>query len=118
MVNIPYKPASYFHGCAPIARPLVCPGPSVTQGRLRRVAKEVEVLYSGMQSAPKSDALRRNLGRSFLAHLVCKSGLFGALSLQHQAEAFIAADECGKQITCLQACLLFGSNHLSSMLES
>lgn len=61
--------------------------------------------YSAMQSAPKSDALRRNLGRSLLAHLVCKSCMFEALSLQHQAEAFIAADECGKQICCLQASL-------------
>lgn len=59
--------------------------------------------YSAMQAAPKSEALRRNLGRSLLAHLVCKGMLFEALAWQHQAEAFIAADECGKQVACLQA---------------
>ena len=61
------------------------------------------MLYSTMESAPKSEALRRNLGRSLLAHLQCKGLMFEALCLQHQAHAFIATDECGKQIACLQA---------------
>ena len=36
------------------------------------------------------------------AHLTAKAQLFAAIVLRHQAESFIAADECGSQIACLQ----------------
>ena len=36
------------------------------------------------------------------AHIGVKAGLYGALTRLHQADVFIADDECGEQIACLQ----------------
>ena len=62
--------------------------------------------YTKMVMAPLSDALRRNLGRPMEVHLAAKGHMFEALSLRHQADGFIAEDECGKQIACLQVSML------------
>jgi len=43
--------------------------------------------------------------RVMQAHLAAKAHQFGAIVLRHQAESFIAADECGSQIACLQVYL-------------
>lgn len=79
---------------------------AVTGGKLpsnlARIAKHGAVLYSSAQSAPESDALKRKLGRVMLSHLQCKVSLMEVLSLQHQGDVSIAADECGTQISFLQ----------------
>ena len=49
------------------------------------------------------DRLRQHLG-DMQAHLTAKTHQYAAIVLRHQAESFIAADECGSQIACLQVC--------------
>ena len=50
------------------------------------------------------------------AHLAAKAHQFGAIVLRHQAESFIAADECGSQIACLQ--VKFGMHIIANCLTA
>lgn len=68
----------------------------------RRISREVAVKYAQVVAAPLSDSLRRSLGKPWAAHIASKAALFEALTRQHQADVFIADDECGQQIACLQ----------------
>lgn len=60
------------------------------------------VFYAEVAAAQLPDGLRRSLGKSWAAHVKTKAALFDALTRQHQAEVFIADDECGSQIACLE----------------
>lgn len=58
--------------------------------------------YQGIAGLQLPDQLKRELGKPMAAHLGIKAGLYAAYTLQHQAAVFIADDECGQQIACLQ----------------
>ena len=51
------------------------------------------------------EGLRRSLGKPWAAHVATKAALYDAVTRQHQAEVFIADDECGRQISCLEVAL-------------
>ena len=59
-------------------------------------------MYDDVAGTPLPDPLRRALGKPWAAHIGVKAGLYGALTRLHQADVFIADDECGEQISCLQ----------------
>lgn len=69
---------------------------------LARIACQVAEQYREVNNVQLSDQLRRELGKPFMAHLSIKASLFRGLTLVHQAEVFIADDECGEQIACLK----------------
>ena len=59
-------------------------------------------MYEDVAGTPLPDPLRRALGKPWAAHIRVKADLYGALTRLHQADVFIADDECGEQISCLQ----------------
>lgn len=63
---------------------------------------QVAEYYQGITSFQLPEQLKRELGKPMAAHLGIKAGLYAAYTLQHQAAVFIADDECGQQIACLQ----------------
>lgn len=64
---------------------------------------QVAEQYRDITGMQLSEQLRRELGKPMAAHLSIKGALYRGLTLVHQAEVFIADDECGEQIACLQA---------------
>lgn len=84
------------------ARLLSVGGRRSTYSLPRRIGQEVSAKYAEVAAAPLSEGLRRSLGKPWAAHIACKAALFDALTRQHQAQVFIADDECGQQIACLQ----------------
>jgi hypothetical protein len=63
-------------------------------------------MYEDVAGTPLPDPLRRALGKPWAAHIRVKADLYGALTRLHQADVFIADDECGEQISCLQVLIL------------
>ena len=66
------------------------------------MSRQVAEMYRDITSLQLPDQLRRELGKPMAAHLSIKAGLYAATTLLHQADVFIADDECGQQIACLQ----------------
>lgn len=66
------------------------------------LAMQVAEQYRDITGMQLSDQLRRELGKPMAAHLSIKGALYRGLTLSHQAAVFIADDECGEQIACLQ----------------
>jgi hypothetical protein len=69
---------------------------------LARIARQVAEYYGGITGLQLPPQLQRELGKPMAAHLGIKAGLYAAYTLLHQAAVFIADDECGQQIACLQ----------------
>jgi hypothetical protein len=65
-------------------------------------AFQVAEYYGGITGLQLPPQLQRELGKPMAAHLGIKAGLYAAYTLLHQAAVFIADDECGQQIACLQ----------------
>lgn len=63
---------------------------------------QVAEYYGGITGLRLPPQLQRELGKPMAAHLGIKAGLYAAYTLLHQAAVFIADDECGQQIACLQ----------------
>ena len=65
-------------------------------------APQVAEYYGGITGLQLPAQLQRELGKPMAAHLGIKAGLYASYTLLHQAAVFIADDECGQQIACLQ----------------
>jgi hypothetical protein len=63
---------------------------------------QVAEYYGGITGLRLPPQLQRELGKPMAAHLSIKAGLYASYTLLHQAAVFIADDECGQQIACLQ----------------